>query len=166
MLLGLSASVIALFAGARKSFALTPDQRPAVSQFLSLSRLVTGYDMLDETIAARTYDALYAKGGRAGDEITQLIGLAQQSGDAKALQAQAAQAGLSAMLNAVLMGWYTGTVSGQSETIVIAYRDALMYRPTADGLTVPTYCNKGPLWWQDTLPPGITAVPVNNPKVL
>lgn len=165
-LLGLGASAIALLAGTRKSFALTPAQRPAVQQFLALSRVVTGYDTLDETIAARTYDALCAENTGTSAAIVQLAALAQQAADAKTLQAAAAQANLTEALNAILIGWYTGTVASKSETIVIAYRDALMYRPTADGLTVPTYCNKGPLWWQDTLPPGITRVPVNNPKVL
>jgi len=147
------------------SLAWAQSQAPAgiAEPFLSLSRKLTGYDDLNPLTASRIHDALAADDAAA---LEKLLSLADGQSDAKAIQALARQAGLGEMLTAVVSAWYTGTVAGKTQTTVVAYREALMYRPVEDGLTVPTYCNKGPLWWQDTLPPGVTRMPVNNPKVL
>lgn len=82
------------------------------------------------------------------------------------LKAAAAAAGQDKTLTAVISAWYTGTITTAKGPVVVAYKDALMYRSTEDGLVVPTYCNKGPMWWRDTLPPGVTRTPINSPEVL
>ncbi len=136
-----------------------------VGGFLDLSRKLSAYDDLDPVIAARTYEALLAEDAANRDGLAKLATLSAGATDAGALKAGAGAAGLGDLLTAVLMAWYTGTVTGK-QTVMIAYHDALMYRPVADGLVIPTYCSKGPLWWRDQLPPGVTRVPVNFPKVL
>lgn len=165
-LLSWGASLIAMMAVSGEAFAQPVQLTPAVAQFLALSQILTAYAFLDETIARRTYDALCIENPANVKAFAQLATMAENAADASALQAMARKAGLEGAIAELLNAWYTGTVSGPGSTVMIAYRDALMYRPTADGLTVPTYCNKGPMWWQDTLPPGLSRIPANNPEVL
>lgn len=157
------ASAIMLAAGSNLAWAQprTPDS--ALDPFLDLSRTVTGYTDLSLLTARRIHDALVAD--RAA-ELDKLLSLAKGKSDAKVIQSLAREASLGDMLIAVISAWYTGTVTGKTQTTVVAYREALMYRPVDDGLIVPTYCNKGPMWWRDILPPGVTRMPVNDPKVL
>lgn len=165
-LLSMAASVAALSLGNLPVFAATPGIRPEIARFLALSRKLTAYQDLDPVTAARIFDALAADTPDNGAVYEQLGSLSEDAGDARDLRARAESAGLLDALTATLSAWYTGTVAGTNATTVVAYREALMYRPVEDGLTVPTYCNKGPMWWQDTLPPGVTRTPINSPEVL
>lgn len=159
--LSLAAGAAALnFAGV-PAFAGTADVSPQVGRFLSLSRKITGRRDLNPLTATRILGALKAEGA-----VEQLAALADTARDAADLRERAMGADLLDPLTAILSAWYTGTVEGPDGPVVVAYRDALMYRPTEDGLVVPTYCSKGPMWWENTLPPGITRNPVNIPEVL
>ncbi|MBI3310030.1 MAG: dehydrogenase, partial [Serratia liquefaciens] len=84
-------------------------------------------------------------------QVEQLGGLLQTGQSAQQLQQLAIQAGLQAVVTAIITAWYTGTVGHGQTAELIAYKDALMYRPAGDALIVPTYCGNGPLWW--TAPP-------------
>jgi Membrane bound FAD containing D-sorbitol dehydrogenase. len=161
-----SASVLALFAGGGASFAQTPAPTAELQSFLELSRILTGYDDLSEAIAQRILETLVADDPANAEKYRQLAGLSATAPDANALRDAARTAGLGDAVTDIVSAWYTGTVAGKQKTTVIAYNDALMYRPVEDGLIVPTYCDKGPMWWRDTLPPGVTRMPVNFPKVL
>lgn len=109
-----------------------------LTDFLSLSEKLTGYKGLNEQLASRYLDAF----------MTLFIGFETQFLSDKALQRK------------VLHAWYTGTVgpNEQDQVMVVAYKNALMYRPTAYGLPTPTYCFQGELWFSE-LPPGITKEP-------
>src|SRR5450830_1559149 len=48
----------------------------------------------------------------------------------------------------------------EPQAMMVAYAEALMYLPVADGLTVPTYCNYGPLWWTRAPPEIRVSAPV------
>jgi hypothetical protein len=139
--------------------AATPDA------FISVSRAITARSDLSPVTASRIYAALLAASDQLPAQIAQLGQFAQQASTPDALKQAATTAGLGDVLMAIVTAWYTGTVETTKGTVVVSYAEALMYRPVADGLTVPTYCNKGPLWWTG-LPPEITTMPVNNPKVL
>ncbi|MES2533245.1 MAG: sugar dehydrogenase complex small subunit, partial [Pseudomonadota bacterium] len=93
----------------------------------------------------------------SADQVDALAGLVQPGMAPDALLAAASSAGLRGTALSVVAAWYTGTVVAGGKTAVVAYEQALMYRPVADGLTVPTYCNEGPLWW--TAPPPEAGVP-------
>ena len=87
----------------------------------------------------------------------QLAALAGSHADPAALLAAAEGAGLRDTMLAIVSAWYTGTVGTGSQAVVVSYDNALMYWPVRDGLTVPTYCSNGPLWWTRAAPPaGIT----------
>lgn len=142
--------------------AATPSSNPT---FHDVSQAVTGKTGLSTVTSDRIFKALLGDDGQLPAKIDQLAKLAQTNTSPEALKAAADTAGLTTTLMAIVTAWYTGTVQTNTGPVVVAYREALMYRPVADGLTVPTYCNKGPIWWTG-LPPELTVMPTNDPKVL
>ncbi|OJY63788.1 MAG: hypothetical protein BGP09_00830 [Rhizobium sp. 60-20] len=133
--------------------------------FFALSSVVTAKKDLDPVISRRIMEALVKDDPEMADRIAKLADLTKSHADATALKGAAAAIGLDGDVMKIVTAWYTGTIATKAGPVVVAYKDALMYRPVADGLTVPTYCNKGPIWWT-ALPPEISRIPVNNPKVL
>lgn len=126
--------------------------------FLRLSEAATGHAGLDATVAARTFAALSAADAAFAGQAASLAALGQPGGGPEALLAAADTAGLKAPLLALVAAWYTGTVGDGPDATVVAYADALMFRPTADAAPVPTYCGRGPLWW--TAAPPALGIPV------
>jgi len=140
----------------------SPTKQPS---FYSVSQAITGKRDLSITTSDRIFEALYEDHDNLPATVNALAEIAAAHPDAKAFRAAAELAAHGDILLTILTAWYTGTVDTKKGPVVVAYKDALMYRPVEDGLTVPTYCNKGPMWWTG-LPPEITRIPVNNPKVL
>lgn len=137
----------------------------AEAAFLALSRKITGKDQLSPVTAGRILAALAADDPDLPAKLEKLTELSSSAASPTALKQAASTVGLDGTMMAIVSAWYTGTIDTKAGPVVVAYKDALMYQPVADGLTVPTYCNRGPLWWSD-LPPHITRIPQNNPKVL
>lgn len=137
----------------------------AEAAFLTLSLRITGKDQLSPATAGRILAALAADDPALPVKLEKLSGLSTSAASPAALKQAAATVGLDGVVMAIVSAWYTGTIDTKAGPVVVAYKDALMYQPVADGLTVPTYCNRGPLWWSD-LPPQVTRIPQNNPKVL
>lgn len=133
--------------------------------FYALSRAITEKDELSVTTADRIFAALRTDHEDLATTVDALAQLAKAQTDIKSFRDAATKAGHRDLFLAILTAWYTGTVDTKQGPVVVAYKDALMYRPVEDGLTVPTYCNKGPMWWTG-LPPEVTRMPINNPKVL
>lgn len=137
----------------------------APAAFLAFSRAITGHSDLSPTTAARIYDAMQADRPGFANAVAELASLISRTDRPEALLAASKGAGLDAIAMAIVSAWYTGTVTTTKAPVVVSYVEALMYRPVSDGLTVPTYCNKGPIWWTG-LPPGVKTMPHNEPKVL
>lgn len=127
--------------------ATLPAGDAAAGRFLAFSRAITGHGDLDAATAARMHAAMVHAAAGFAAQADALAALVRPGQAPEALLEAAAAAGLRDAALAVVAGWYTGTVGQGAQTTVVAYADALMYRPVADGLTVPTYCNYGPLWW-------------------
>jgi hypothetical protein len=164
-LLAGTAIFIAGIAGRRPANAQAAGADNATSTFLDVSQAVTGRDGLSPVTAERIYNAMHGDDAGFPGRIEHLAELAQQSASPEALKSAASTVGLDETVMSIVTAWYTGTVQTGKGPVVVAYVDALMYQPVADGLTVPTYCNKGPLWWTG-FPPEIATMPQNNPKVL
>lgn len=125
-----------------------------LEKFLDVSQSLTGYQALNHELAQRYLEAfnrLYPEFLTKMDHLNaqDSIFQAMNHPDSKETAMQ------------IVHAWYTGTVgpNDAGEVNVIAYKNALMYRPTADGLPVPTYCFRGELWFSE-LPPGITQQPI------
>jgi hypothetical protein len=119
--------------------------------FLKLSQVMTGHADLNAVTAARIFAAARKADPNFAAHASALARLTRENIDAEALLGAADGAGLRDTALAIVAAWYTGTVGKGPNAVVVSYVDALMYRPVSDGLTVPTYCSNGPLWW--TAPP-------------
>jgi hypothetical protein len=119
----------------------------AIARFLAFSKAITGHDDIDPATGARIREAMLQGDAAFAQQAASLAGLVQPGMAPDALLAAATGAGLREAALAVVTAWYTGTVVAGRKATVVAYEHALMYRPVADALTVPTYCNEGPMWW-------------------
>jgi len=144
----LSAISLAALAAVVPSVAQQALAQPAADgDFMRVSRAV-----VEGALDATTGQALYAAPKKADATFdTRLQQLAafiagQPSMPVEALAQQLDaqhQMALRSTLNQVVSAWYLGTVGTQ----VFAYAGALMYRPTADVLSPPSYVHGGPLNW-------------------
>jgi hypothetical protein len=57
------------------------------------------------------------------------------------------------MALAIISAWYTGVVEDSANAEVFAFETALMYQPTRDVMTIPTYAISGPSGWTAQAPP-------------
>lgn len=146
-----------------QAFGAAPDGPETA--FLAVSSLLTDKKNLSEITSKRIFDALKGDDTGFAGRLMRLAALMPGQATGTALKAAAVANGLEADVTAIVTAWYTGTVTTRKGPVVVAYENALMYRPVADGLTVPTYCSNGPVWWSG-LPPEISRMPVNLPKVL
>ncbi|WP_227731102.1 sorbitol dehydrogenase family protein [Yersinia proxima] len=133
----------------------------AFARFFKLSQTLTEHQDIDQGMSARIFTALHNSDGQFPSKISRLTALMQDGQSAQQLQALAQQHQLQKTVSAIVAAWYTGTVGHGQQAILIAYKDALMYRPASDALVVPTYCGNGPLWWTATPPDINLPKPVN-----
>jgi fructose 5-dehydrogenase small subunit len=53
----------------------------------------------------------------------------------------------------IISAWYLGVVSDSPDAEVVAFEYALMYGPTSDVMTIPSYAISGPNGWTSNAPP-------------
>ena len=53
----------------------------------------------------------------------------------------------------IISAWYLGVVTDAPDAEVFAYEYALMYQPTRDVMTIPSYAISGPNGWTAEAPP-------------
>ena len=54
---------------------------------------------------------------------------------------------------AIISAWYLGVVNDAPDAEVVAFEYALMYKPTSDVMTIPSYAISGPNGWTSNAPP-------------
>jgi fructose 5-dehydrogenase small subunit len=54
---------------------------------------------------------------------------------------------------AIISAWYLGVVNDAPDAEVLAYARALIYEPTKDVMTIPSYAISGPNEWSAEAPP-------------
>jgi hypothetical protein len=150
-------SAVALFAASCSRLAVHHSNEIALpkpeadSDFLHLSQTLTGHIGLDPLTAARISAAFAQIAPAHHAHFKPLFELVRPGLAPNNFLAVANGTGLGPTAHAIVAAWYTGTVGSGVEAITVAYRDALMYGPVADGLFPPTYALGGPAWW--TSPP-------------
>lgn len=129
-------------------------------QLLVLFRLLTSYSDLEEQLNLKYFNAFKRLYPNFEQQLKTLFAGLKTYPTAAAIQAYARSQGLNDFVQTLMNAWYTGTVgpNPQGDFQMVAYQHALMYRPTSDGIPVPTYCFNGPLWFT-ALPPGIHQEP-------
>lgn len=138
----------------------SPVAPPETAAFLAFSKAITGHAELDATTAGRMCAAMLAASTGFSGQLQKLAALADQNLEPKALLAQADIAGLRGTALSIVAAWYTGTIGTGAKSQMFAYAKALMYQPVSDGMTVPTYCNYGPVWWTAAPPAVRVSAPV------
>ena len=134
----------------------TAEASPVIfGQFYLVSQAVTEHKNLSEGASAQIFNALFRGQPDFPLQVSKLHALVNSNQTAKELQALAKQQGLGDLVTNIVTAWYTGSVGHGTDSILISYKDALMYRPVSDGLIVPTYCGNGPLWFT-AAPPAAT----------
>lgn len=126
-------------------------------QFYLVSQAVTEHTNLSEGASAQIFNAFFRSQSDFAVQVSKLHALVNNDQSASQLQTLAKQKGLGELLTSIVTAWYTGTVGHGIDSILVSYKDALMYRPVSDGLIVPTYCGNGPLWF--TAAPPAAAMP-------
>lgn len=151
-------SQVALFTAApRYVFAQQPDLDS--KGFLALSQAVTGNANLDPTTASRIADAFRRADAGFAERAAVLAQRVRAGQTSAQLLAAADRIGLRDTALAIVAAWYTGTVGHGQKAVMVAYADALMYDTVNDGMSAPTYCSNGPLWWTAEPPSAAVAPP-------
>jgi len=130
--------------------------------FLSVSRAVTGRTDLDPTLATRLLAAMVETFPGYTTRLTALAAVTQAGGTPEDILPRAEQVNVAATMKQLIAAWYTGSSRNTMHAPMVAYYDALMYRPTRDALPVPTYCFAEPGWWTQ-IPPAL-GIPATAPK--
>jgi hypothetical protein len=127
--------------------------------FMALSKALTGHASMDATFGARLFTTLSASDASFAQRAAALARQVEAGQTPQQLLALANAAGLRDTALVIVTGWYTGTVTRDHHSKMVAYADSLMYATVADGLSVPTYCSNGPLWWEKQPPAAGVSTP-------
>lgn len=121
----------------------------AADDFLRLSEFVTGGSPLSAALATRYLAALTksdAAFAAAAQALHQHVASQKISHVDDLLAAPDLDPALRATATQIVSAWYLGVVGEDADAVLISYANALMYRPTAGILDIPTY-GSGPDSW-------------------
>ncbi|WP_322044393.1 sugar dehydrogenase complex small subunit [Paraburkholderia sp. J67] len=127
--------------------------------FVAVSQALTGHRNLDAGIGARLFSALSDADRGFAARAAALAKLVHAGQTSQQLLAAADAAKLRDTALAIVAAWYTGTVGHGTQAVMVTYANALMYGTVGDGMSPPTYCANGPLWWTAEPPAANVASP-------
>jgi fructose 5-dehydrogenase small subunit len=119
-----------------------------VAEFLKLAQFLTS-KTVDTTLAQRFYDALKKRNSELDTSVAslnELVNTRKLGHMDDYLALQDVDSKLDACARKIVKSMYLGVVADDSNAELIAYREALMYRPTESVLVVPSY-GRGPNTW-------------------
>jgi len=133
--------------------AVAPDDRFMDDRFMALSRLLIPHN-LDAEIGRRIAAELKTDRAPFRDHIDALLKLAH---DRRAAVVEdffpfASDQSKAAALR-IISAWYLGVVDDAPDAKIVAYELALMFKPTSDVMTIPTYSISRPNGWGSAAPP-------------
>jgi len=121
--------------------------------FMALSRLLIDHQ-LDEQVGYRLAVAMTAMKPELPRQIDTLLAIAHDR-DARIVEDffdHIADPALKQTALAIISAWYVGVLVDAPDAEVFAYELALMYQPTRDVMTIPTYAISGPNGWTSDAP--------------
>ncbi|MBN8954444.1 MAG: sorbitol dehydrogenase [Rhizobium sp. 60-20] len=128
---------------------------PEVStSFMEVSSLLIDHH-LDAQIGSRMAAAMLRLHPTLAQDIGAIIEIAKKK-NARIVEdffADIPEGNLKDTALAIISAWYTGVVENSSTAEVFAFETALMYQPTHDVMTIPTYAISGPNGWNAQAPP-------------
>jgi hypothetical protein len=154
ILIGGGVIVGALAAPSIATLAADSAQAAYPSRFLELSALLIQH-RLDRDVGLRLAAALRVKDPTFEAKVTGILEIAKKK-NAKIVEDFFPDVPEGPLKDAALLivsAWYLGVIVDEPDAEVFAYELALMYQPTSDVMTIPTYAISGPNRWTSQAPP-------------
>ena len=126
----------------------------AAARFMQLSSLLIPH-RLNEGVGRRIGAAMSALNPSLADQVTELLAIARKK-NARIVEdffPDLPEGPIKETALAIISAWYLGVVTDAPDAEVFAYAYALMYQPTKDVMTIPSYAISGPNAWSDEAPP-------------
>ena len=126
----------------------------AAARFMEISLLLVPH-RLNEDIGKRIGAAMGALNPSLPEHIDGLLAIARGK-NARIVEdffADVPDGPLKATALSIISAWYLGVVTDAPDAEVFAYEYALMYQPTRDVMTIPSYAISGPNGWTAEAPP-------------
>jgi hypothetical protein len=132
----------------------------APAKFMEISTLLIDHK-LNAEVGARLASAMGKMHSGIERDIDQILDVARRS-NARIVEdffPNLPEGRLRETCLAIISAWYTGVVVDEMGSEVFAYEYALMYQPTHDVMTIPSYAISRPNGWNAQAPP-LTDMPV------
>ena len=124
------------------------------ARFMEISSLLIPH-RLNEAIGKRIGAAMSALNPSLSEQVAELLAIAKNK-DAKVVEdffPDVPDGPLKKTALSIISAWYLGVVTDAPDAEVFAYEYALMYQPTKDVMTIPSYAISGPNGWTADAPP-------------
>ena len=124
------------------------------ARFMEISSLLIPH-RLNGAIGKRIGAAMSALNPSLSEQVAELLAIAKNK-DAKIVEdffPDVPDGPLKKTALAIISAWYLGVVTDAPDAEVFAYEYALMYQPTKDVMTIPSYAISGPNGWTADAPP-------------
>ena len=124
------------------------------NHFIQLSSLLIPHQ-LNRDVGLRLAAALRTKDPAITAHVSALLDIARKK-NAKIVEEFFPDVPVGPLKDSALLiisAWYLGVIVDEPGTDVFAYEFALMYQPTIDVMTIPTYAISGPNEWTSEAPP-------------
>jgi len=132
----------------------TPWSDQSAARFMEISLLLVPH-RLNEEVGKRMGAAMAALNPSLSQQIDGLLSIARDK-NARIVEdffADVPDGPLKATALSIISAWYLGVVTDAPDAEVFAYEYALMYQPTSDVMTIPSYAISGPNAWSADAPP-------------
>jgi fructose 5-dehydrogenase small subunit len=126
----------------------------SAAQFMEISSLLIPHH-LNEEVGKRIGAAMSALNPSLSEQVAALLTIAKNK-NARIVEdffPDVPAGPLKETALAIISAWYLGVVSDGPDAEVFAYEYALMYGPTKDVMTIPSYAVSGPNQWTSNAPP-------------
>jgi hypothetical protein len=126
----------------------------ASARFMEISALLIPH-RLNKEIGKRIGAAMSALNPSLSEHVSGLLDVARKS-NARTVEdffPDVPEGPLKETALSIISSWYLGVVTDAPDAEVIAYEYALMYQPTRDVMTIPSYAISGPNKWTADAPP-------------
>jgi hypothetical protein len=122
--------------------------------FMELSSLLIPH-RLDHDVGLRLAAALSAKDPAFAGHVTALLDIARkkQAAIVEDFFPDVPDGPLKDAALLIISAWYLGVIVDAPDAEVYSYELALMYQPTIDVMTIPSYAISGPNGWTSEAPP-------------
>jgi hypothetical protein len=126
----------------------------SAARFMEISLLLVPH-RLNEEVGKRMGAAMGALNPSLSQQIDALLAIAREK-NARIVEdffADVPDGPLKETALSIISAWYLGVVTDAPDAEVFAYEYALMYQPTRDVMTIPSYAISGPNGWSAEAPP-------------